>query len=247
MAILFFIPFYLGSYWFSAFSLILAIIAYHEFVAIIKVRFRTKWSVGLIGITSLFLPLFNLGSEQIQIKVLITLALFFITATVFNEHFSIEKAGALLIGTLYIGFGFLALAQARLDEGLLWTLSILLTIWAADSGAYFVGRKFGKRKLAPNISPNKTVEGAIGGVVTALVIGTTLQFTLNVFSSYFEALGILLIVSIAGQVGDLVESALKRNYGVKDSGKLLPGHGGILDRMDSWIFVFIGLYIIGLI
>lgn len=247
MAILFLIPFYLGSYWFSAFSLILAIIAYYEFTAIIKVRYRIKWFVGLIGIIFLFLPLFSLGIEQIQIKVLIALVLFFITATIFNEEFSIDKAGALLIGVLYIGFGFVSLAEARLDKGAFWTLSILLTIWTTDSGAYFIGRKYGKRKLAPKISPNKTVEGAIGGIVTAIIIGTVLQFTLNTFSSYFEALIITIVVSIAGQVGDLVESALKRNFGVKDSGKILPGHGGVLDRLDSWIFVFIGLYVIGLI
>lgn len=247
MAILFLIPFYLGNYWFSAFSLILAILAYNEFTAIIKVRFRIKWLVGLIGVIFLFLPLFNFGIEQLQIKVLIALVLFFITATVFNEEFSIDKAGALLIGVLYIGFGFVSLAEARIDKGVFWTLSILLTIWTTDSGAYFIGRKYGKRKLAPKISPNKTLEGAIGGIVTAIIIGTVLQFTLNPFSSYFEALIITIVVSIAGQVGDLVESALKRNFGVKDSGKILPGHGGVLDRLDSWIFVFIGLYIIGLI
>jgi CDP-diglyceride synthetase len=99
MAILFLIPFYFGSYWFSAFSLILAIIAYYEFSTIIKVRILgIKWFVGLLGVIFLFSPLFSSGGEQIQIKVLIVLVLFFITATIFNQEFSIEKAGTLLIG-----------------------------------------------------------------------------------------------------------------------------------------------------
>lgn len=247
MAILFLIPFYLGSYWFSAFSLILAIIAYYEFTVIIKVRFSIKWFVGFVGILFLFLPLFSFDFEQIQLKVLIALVLFFITATIFNEDFSIDKAGLYLIGVLYIGFGFISLAEARIDNGLYWTLSILLIIWTTDSGAYFIGRKFGKRKLVPKISPNKTVEGAIGGILTAFIIGVVIQFTLQTFSSYYEALIITIVVSIAGQMGDLVESAIKRNFGVKDSGKILPGHGGVLDRLDSWIFVFIGLFVFGLV
>jgi phosphatidate cytidylyltransferase len=248
MAILFLVPFYFGSYWFLAFSLILAILAYYEFSTIIKVRILgIKWFAGLLGVIFLFSPLLSSEGEQIQIKVLIALVLFFITATIFNQEFSIEKAGTLLIGVLYIGFGFSSLAEARIDKGVFWTLSILLTIWSTDSGAYFIGRKFGKRKLAERISPNKTVEGAIGGIITAIIIGTVLQLTLNTYENNIKALIITIVVSMACQVGDLVESALKRNFGVKDSGKILPGHGGILDRLDSWIFVFIGLKLIGLL
>lgn len=201
----------------------------------------------MLGVLLLFLPLFISGYEQIQLRVLLALVLFFITSTVFSEGFSIEKAGTMLMGALYIGFGFVSLAEARLEEGVIWTFAILISIWASDSGAYFVGRKFGRRKLAEKISPNKTIEGSIGGVVTAIIFGVLLQIIVNPFESYLEVIMIPLVVAVAGQVGDLVESALKRHYGVKDSGKILPGHGGILDRLDSWIFVFIGLKLAGII
>lgn len=249
--ILFMIPFYIGAFWFTYLAMVLAIIAFHELTTIIKIRkYGTKYFVGLAGIVLLFLPLLpflNVTFEIIQIKVLLALVLFFLTSTVFNIEYSIEKAGTLLIGVLYIGFGFVFLAEARIDEGLLWTLAVLISIWATDSGAYFVGRKFGKTKLAEKVSPNKTIEGSIGGIIIALIIGLIMQMSFQPFDNYGETVLLILVVSIAGQVGDLVESALKRHFKVKDSGKLLPGHGGILDRLDSWIFVFIGLKLIGLI
>ena len=103
-----------------------------------------------------------------------------------------------------------------------------------DIGAYFVGRRFGGKKLAPSISPNKTQSGALGGLLAALVVGL-------IFSSQFEANAaffplIALVLSAAGQAGDLFESWIKRQAKVKDSGVLLPGHGGVLDRLDGYIF-----------
>ncbi|WP_445506888.1 phosphatidate cytidylyltransferase [Niallia sp. 03190] len=248
LAVLFMIPFYFGGYWFTYLTIILAMIAYYELTTIIKIRlFGTKWFVGIIGVILILSPLLIPGLEQIQIKVLLILVLFFITSTVFNEGYSIEKAGTLLIGVLYIAFGFESLGEARIEKGMIWTFSVLLSIWATDSGAYFVGKNFGKRKLAERISPNKTVEGSIGGVIIALIVGIILQLTINPYETLSGAIIITLVVSVAGQVGDLVESALKRHFEVKDSGKLLPGHGGVLDRLDSWIFVFIGLKLIGMV
>lgn len=247
-ATLFMIPFVIGGYWFTCVTIILAVMAYYEFSRMIKIRiFNIKWLIGLIGIVLLFSSLLNTGWEEMQIKVLLALIISLLTLTVFNEAFSIEKSGILLIGVLYIGFGFESLAEARIENGIVWTLAILLSIWASDSGAYFIGKKFGKRKLAEKISPNKTIEGAVGGILTALVFGITLQLTINPYGDLVEAIIITFFVSIAGQLGDLIESALKRNYSVKDSGKILPGHGGILDRSDSWIFVFTGLTLIGFI
>lgn len=123
-----------------------------------------------------------------------------------------------------------SLAMATLEPPKL--LAVLVLVWVADSAAYFVGRALGKRKLAPSISPGKTWEGALGGLAGALVWAIICRriFEDAAWTPYLAAAAILAAVSI---VGDLFESALKRRAGVKDSGALLPGHGGILDRIDS--------------
>uniref|UniRef100_UPI00047188FB phosphatidate cytidylyltransferase n=1 Tax=Paenibacillus zanthoxyli TaxID=369399 RepID=UPI00047188FB len=123
-------------------------------------------------------------------------------------------------------------------NGLFWTLLLLCCIWSSDAGAYFVGRALGRTKLWPAISPNKTVEGAVGGIVIAMVIALIFALISPDLLSFGRALVIGLASAVVGQLGDLVQSAYKRAYGIKDSGTLLPGHGGILDRCDSWIIVF---------
>jgi len=150
--------------------------------------------------------------------------------------------------SFYVGSGFNALLDARV-AGLNKVLLALLIVWATDSGAYLFGRRFGMKKLAPTISPNKTVAGALGGIASAMVV--TFIFVLidgSVAAPHNRWLLVLYAIffSIAGQFGDLVESAIKRHYGVKDSGKFIPGHGGVLDRFDSLLFVFPLMRILGL-
>ncbi|WP_063655518.1 phosphatidate cytidylyltransferase [Aliivibrio fischeri] len=118
-------------------------------------------------------------------------------------------------------------------------LLVCLLVWAADSGAYFAGKSFGKRKMSPSVSPNKTIEGLIGGVITAIIIGWGAASAFNIqFESTSSMLGIFIATIIISVLGDLVESMFKRASGIKDSGTIIPGHGGILDRIDSLTAAF---------
>jgi phosphatidate cytidylyltransferase len=147
----------------------------------------------------------------------------------------LRDAAAALFPVLYIGLPLGALAATRL-AGRETIVLLAAVIIASDSGQYYSGRTFGRHKLAPGISPKKTVEGAIGAVVIGCAAMTA--GGLSVFPT--ASMGILVLMSLAvvtlGIVGDLFESLLKRSAGVKDSGSLIPGHGGILDRIDSWLF-----------
>jgi len=132
-----------------------------------------------------------------------------------------------------------------LPRGRSWVAFVLIVIMLGDSVAYVVGRKFGARKLAPNISPGKTLEGSLGYVISSVVAGMVAGQWLFPDWPIGEIVAIAAIASVLGQLGDLFESWIKRAFGVKDSGGLLPGHGGVLDRLDSLIFpaVFTSAYL----
>jgi phosphatidate cytidylyltransferase len=132
-------------------------------------------------------------------------------------------------------FGWVALVSLRSEaEGSWWILVLLLVIWSADSGAYFVGRALGKRKLAPNISPSKTMEGFLGGMVTAVLVGLAAVHYIPAIDATPQTLvPIILITALVSVGGDLFISLHKRKTGLKDSGRIFPGHGGVLDRFDS--------------
>jgi phosphatidate cytidylyltransferase len=138
-----------------------------------------------------------------------------------------------------MGGHLVALRQVR--DGLQWLLLSLLITWSTDTGAYLIGSNWGRRKLAPRLSPGKTIEGTIGGWATGIVIGGLVAWMLGLDVVHGLVLGAL--IGVASPLGDLGISMMKRQVGAKDSGHLIPGHGGALDRIDSILFtVVIGYY-----
>jgi phosphatidate cytidylyltransferase len=153
-----------------------------------------------------------------------------------------------LIGCLYVGllFGSFVLLRGMpgklsvrpfgpADRGAWLMLYAAACVWATDTFAYFVGRTMGRAPLAPTLSPGKTIEGAVGGLIGAVVVGVA--FGMWIRLPWYHGLALGAVAGVAGQAGDLFESALKREIGIKDFGQIMPGHGGILDRVDSLLFV----------
>ncbi len=149
-----------------------------------------------------------------------------------------------MLGVVYIPLSLSLLLLVRnMEQGVLWVFWLLIVCFMNDTGAFYSGTFMGKRKLAPRISPKKTIEGSIGGIAASMTAGLVLSLVF--FKSPVLALTMLpcsLLIAVAGQAGDLFESALKRASSVKDSGRILPGHGGMLDRIDGLLFAIPVLY-----
>jgi phosphatidate cytidylyltransferase len=149
---------------------------------------------------------------------------------------SLPRAALLLTGIIYI-FGCWRCALTLRAQNPHWLMFALVMNWAGDAGAYYVGRLWGKHKMAPVVSPKKSWEGAAASMVTSVLVAGwyILRFIHGVSIAW--TIGLTVLANVAGQIGDLTESAMKRGAGVKDSGTMLPGHGGFLDRVDSTLFV----------
>ena len=177
------------------------------------------------------------------------IALTFVISVFSGDEFTVEKAALSSSTAVYIAFGFTSLVLLRdLQFGVYIFLIPFVISWMTDTFAYFSGMLFGKHKLIPSVSPKKTVEGAIGGTVCAVALTLLYGFIAGKISGaepqYLSIAIIATIVSVLSQCGDLVMSLIKRKFGIKDYGKLFPGHGGVLDRFDSIIITSPFIYII---
>lgn len=233
-------------------AIALGIVAMSE-VLIMKKMFLTSFPaiMSYLGVAVMIMPkswLSFLPGPFNRLTTFYLLVMLILLHTVIHKvRFSFDDAGVVVLGMLYIGMGFNCFVAAR-GINFQTLLYGMLIVWLTDSGAYIFGRAFGKHKLAPRVSPNKTWEGSICGTIFAtIILAIYLAFIPVGYHSWWLMVILTILLSILGQFGDLVESSLKRYYGVKDSGKILPGHGGILDRFDSMLMVMPALYLLGII
>jgi len=173
--------------------------------------------------------------------VAITLVILVLVMREQNLAHALPRAALLLLGIVYV-FGCWKCALPLRDLNPHWLMYGLLLNWVGDIGAYYVGRPFGKHKLAPRVSPNKSWEGSAASVLASVAAGTLYLAHFLPAVPLWQALALTAAANIAGQVGDLAESAMKRGANVKDSGGMLPGHGGFLDRVDSTLFALPVIY-----
>ena len=235
VALIVFLPLlFLGGDYFKFTTYALGVMAMYE---IVRMTFK-ETNIVILTLSSAVGALLFLHKDISSLLqyVLVYLILIGMLATiVFTGHkIKIVEISAIMFVTAYIFVGFYCLFMLR-NFSLSHVAYLLLTIWFTDSFAYFGGMKFGKNKLSPKISPNKSIEGSVIGSLSSIVIAVLFFNTTSIFSNLLIAIIVTLIVSVIGQFGDLIESAYKREYQVKDSSNLLPGHGGIFDRFDSVI------------
>jgi len=236
---------YLGSYYFFFFVLAIGLISYYEFSGMVKKNIANAnlW-FGLLAISFIITNQFHHIIEFIPLLFIVILLLLMIE--LFRNKGSVVKnLGVTILGILYIGLFASALIAIReyyptvndlYQKGGYVIISMLSTIWICDSAAFFGGTALGKHKLFSRISPNKSWEGALFGFVFAIFTMLLAKLVVLDFLSWSNVVVLGIIIGIIGQLGDLVESSIKRDAGVKDSSSIIPGHGGIYDRFDSLLF-----------
>lgn len=238
-----------GGYWFGGGILLLALTGWHEYYRAFKNINVKLWYGGGVITVAFIIGCAWFGNSS-EFMAVLTAALLIILARVVLSHpnFTIEQAAITVLGIIYLGLPFshllllrfmqsdiileTAFGSMEVGAALIWTAFI--GTWASDTFAYFTGRALGRHKLCPNVSPGKTVEGFAGGIIgtMAALLGVGMLFDLPLI--HMAPLGVM--IALVATLGDLVESSLKRHTGIKDSGSILPGHGGVLDRFDSILF-----------
>ena len=221
----------------GSFAVGVCMVEYEGMSRVMRGPLSRGWHIA--AALAIFLSIQTLNAPLILlVGALVVVGTFFLYLLKFDTIESVAAGWAYSVaGLFYAPFllSFVVLLRAR-EFGLAWIALLMIVTWAGDSGAYFAGRAFGKHKLYPEVSPKKTWEGLFGGVVLSVVGAFVARATFFPQLSVVDCLLLAPVADLAGVAGDLCESLLKRASGVKDSGTILPGHGGMLDRLDSLFF-----------
>jgi phosphatidate cytidylyltransferase len=234
---------YLGGWWLWLLALVAALIALHELYRMAR-PLRPLVLAGYAGTLLALLGAQLGGLSWMMGGFLATLAVAFVLKGISDTRQSLTVAiGTTVLGVAWIalGLGHMLLLRALPEHGRLAVFSVLLAVFAADAAAYFTGLLLGRHKMAPVLSPGKTWEGLIGGTIVAILVPFFALYHQD-FLTVGEAIALGVVIAIAATLGDLFESALKRDTNVKDSGNLLAGHGGMLDRLDALLFAGVASY-----
>ena len=239
---------WLGGWWLFVLTTVVGLLALHEFYGMTR-PLRPIVIAGYLGLVLTMLAAQAGGFEWIAGGLFATVALSFLLKGLADTKQSATVAvGGTVLGVAWIGLGLVGLMFLRgiPEHGRLASFTVLLAVWAGDTFAFMAGRLVGRHKLAPTISPGKTWEGFIAGTAaTVFVTFVALYQDRDKFLTIGQALLLGLALAAAAPLGDLFESLLKRDMGVKDSGRILGGHGGVLDRIDAQLFAAVaGYYVI---
>jgi phosphatidate cytidylyltransferase len=234
---------WLGGWWVVALGAVAGAIALHEYFGMIR-ELRPLALAGFAGFGLSLLGVQLGGLEWMLGGFLSTVALAFLLHLVARTRASVTVAvGSTVLGAGWIGLGlgYLILLRGLPEHGQLAVFTVLLAVFAADTMAYFTGRLVGRHRLAPTLSPGKTWEGFVAGTATAVFVAFVALYRTG-FVDGWRSIVLGFVIALTAALGDLFESALKRDMHVKDSGSLLAGHGGMLDRVDALLFAGIAAY-----
>lgn len=235
---------WMGGLAFDILSAVIMISIYYEWSTMtgLSARHYPSYAFGWFAIALLSLNLI-VGDPALGVPLLAGL-----TITALILLYLRDCSGWFPGGIFYAGLSGISLAAIRGSDatGFVAMIYVFAIVWATDILAFFVGRAIGGKKLAPRISPGKTWSGAIGGTVSGVIAGGAVSFSFFPQLS-FRTLGLALLLSVASQIGDLFESFIKRRFGVKDSSHLIPGHGGVMDRVDGLVFAGFTAFLLAVI
>lgn len=263
------IPAVIGGWIFAAVFTTIAVVAYREAIAI---TYPGPTPIRLVGLAVVLfagaLAMLDAGPNALSIVVALAVGAPLAAVVFIGSNHGIEQWTSTTATSLYLALPTFAAIDLRnaidfpahawmqdlagvlsgvpnsTGGGLAWFLLALLVTWLSDTFAYLIGKPWGRHKLLPRVSPNKTVEGAAAGLVAAALTAVACDVAFRMEIGAVWAIAVGLVLGVVGQVGDLSESLLKRMRGVKDSGTFIPGHGGVLDRIDALIFVVVAAWLL---